>query len=131
MASRWTPVWGNSGNTPTLHLQLTTYCYVSFGDEVDPFESPSRNTIRSVIGPRTADIAGSCLLSREAIGRINDHIVQYYIAGEAKYFDIIAKDIPRITQFSTQLVYINPSNIQDTVGNTFGPHNCADDDCPK
>jgi len=131
---RISPVWGNSGNAPTLHLSTKLGCsnLVKLLAPVDFNEVIAHNEISQfVVGPKATAAASSCYFDREIITQINSGEFCFYIAVEADYNDTVTKTEQHRTQFFVQVKRINPANISDMVGASSGPHNCADDDCPK
>jgi hypothetical protein len=128
------PVWGNSGNTPTLGLAITTGCLqlgIQAGEPFDHINESERSTIKFVLAPKAMDNVLTCTLPIGFIGELNAGRVVLYIIGEARYFDDITKTEKRLTQFSRQIASINPNNVADFSIRLVGAHNCADDDCPK
>ena len=123
----------NSGNTPALGVRFRSVCPQSSADFAkDPFGLVDWSKVGvkppMILGPKQTIPLQGCNLYPNEIADLKSGKSKIFVVVEARYEDTFDPDNPRITQTFRQLQF-------DTDGrHSFGfvgPHNCADEDCPK
>lgn len=128
-----TVVVTNSGNTPALGLRFRSVCPQSSADFAkDPFGLVDWSKVGveppMILGPKQTIPLQGCNLSPNQIADLKCGKSKIFVVVEARYEDTFDPDNPRITQTVRRLHFDTDG------GHSFGfvgPHNCADEDCPK
>lgn len=145
---RFSPVWSNSGDTPTQGLQFYCDGFLS-NARLQPtfdltYEDPAYPRGPGMLGPRSEGSAGMAPRSTQmAITAQDIHDIQagnkfFYMYGSARYSDSMPDTPQRITRFCWQMVVTgNPFTFDPTIdpqGVSWtnvhqGRGNCADNEC--
>ena len=128
-----TIVLTNSGNTPARRLRFRSECpHVSTDSTTEPFELVKWSRVETkppmILGPKQTIPLQGCNLGLDQIANLKNGKSKIFVVVEARYEDTFDPNVPRITQTVQRLQFDKDG------GHSFGfvgPHNCADQDCPK
>jgi hypothetical protein len=137
-----TPIWQNTGNTPTAELR------VADGGELVPmdqkpetftFPLPAKTPLGGMIGPHAAILSRSILMTTDDMQKVVEAKGRFWIWGRAVYRDVFDKTKDHITCFAVEATPIpedsttlgNVTTVKVTTAQTsiLAVHNCADDSC--
>jgi len=134
-----TPVWENSGNTPTKNLLIEGFCLLSKASVDNPFGDPQSTPaaggdLRLLLGPKLTISGQDCGLRADLIEDVARGGQHFYQWGYATYDDLFRSR--HRTEFFVEIT--NPRLVTSNNLVTFSrenvpckKHNCADDDCPS
>lgn len=126
----------NSGNTPTMDLELFVRCAVSLDSLVEPWGLLNQGPIERLpqfLGPH-ATSTGICTFPFAQFQKIIKGELHGYLIGDISYRDRLAPGILHKTQFSEELTTANFDDGTKVSSGIFvirGKHNCADEECPQ
>lgn len=123
----------NSGNTPAYRLRIRSACPLlpASSPEEPPWPVDRDKTagkLRMILGPKQTVSLQGCNLNPDQIAASKNGTRKIFVVAEATYEDTYDPNVPRVNQTVRRLLFDADG------GHSFGfvgPHNCADDDCPK
>jgi hypothetical protein len=142
-----TPVWENSGSTPSKALRLVdASARVPVGQDPRSYRFPplppgAQPAIKSLIGPHGVALGVSIWITRQQIDEIVGGKSQFWVWGRATYRDVFEKSDDHVTCWAYS---VNPQIVRSPkssgskelvsrVGGFsllgIGAHNCSDEDC--
>jgi hypothetical protein len=133
------PIFENSGNTPTDTLQITSNMCFKLNPLQSDFNFPDfwhRQTPPVTVGARSSESSGPYRVYYPALAAAKAGMLHIYVWGTATYRDVLPKTRKHVTQFCYQLIGVggDPASIKpgDAIRTTWGQcveHNCSDDEC--
>jgi hypothetical protein len=139
-----TPIWENSGNTPTVNLSVyTNFSYflkpMSDDFKFPDFDATGKETINpdrilTLLAPKAKKDGFSVYISSDKIRAINEGKGYYYFYGWARYRDVFDNTKSHVTKFCEQAVRAvvdipKSPNTGSLELKECPRNNCADTEC--
>jgi hypothetical protein len=127
------PVWANSGSTPTRSLRISTNWKAWHGDlPADFVYNYIRAPDRLFIGANGRVELGAMQIPMRDIQAAIEERVQLYVWGRATYEDMFDGTKPHFVEFCHRLDVTGstPNNVSLTFTH-YGPHNRSDEDAAR
>jgi uncharacterized membrane protein len=131
--ARISPVWANSGSTPTRSLRISTNWKAWHGDlPADFVYNFSRAPDRLFLGSNGRIEVGTILIPMRDIQAAIEERVTLYVWGRATYEDMFDGTKPHFIEFCHRLDVsgATPNNVTLTFTH-YGPHNRSDEDAAR
>jgi hypothetical protein len=131
--ARISPVWANSGSTPTRSLRISTNWKAWHGDlPADFVYNYSRAPDRLFLGSNGNIEVGTILIPMRDIQAAIEGRVQLYVWGRATYEDMFDGSKPHFIEFCHRLdvTGATPNNVT-LMFTHYGPHNRSDEDAAR
>lgn len=144
------PIWSNSGNTPTVDLNIYSSLKPFIGPMPKSYNFPDLDAggqeisnptlIRTLLPPKGITPGRDTLLTKDQMDQINSQAVNTYMWGWARYKDRLDIEKIHTTKFCVQLKRFIPSSIDQNGNVGFAgalqwgfcdQGNCADEECKK
>jgi hypothetical protein len=127
------PVWANSGSTPTRSLRISTNWRAWHGDlPADFVYNYTRAPERLFLGSNGRIEVGSLLIPMRDIQAAIEERVTLYVWGRATYEDIFDGTKPHFIEFCHRLEVTGSTPDKVSIAFThYGPHNRSDEDAMR